>query len=67
MRSTEELFKMNNQRGKIGEVSEAYNLTKDSFAYTELMERELDSDTLSFLVDAIKNSDGVFSEIYKMY
>ena len=48
-------------------MSEAYNLTKDSFAYTELMERELDSDTLSFLVDAIKNSDGVFSEIYKMY
>ena len=58
---------MNNQRGKISEVSEAYNLTKSSFAYTELMERKLDQDALIFLVDAIKNSDGVFSEIYKMY
>ena len=63
----ETLIRLNREEGKIGAVYDSYVNSKGSEMYQELMLRDMTIDQLEFLVTAMKNSNSIYSEIYKMY
>lgn len=63
-KTIKKLFKINKEQGNIGKVYQAYQDTLQLDMYTQLMDRELNSANMEYLINFMMISDGM--PIYKV-